>query len=167
MVFFEFFWEFSIGPIWQPRLLDDGTPELFFYEKWVPICGHWFWDNDFGATYFCQLLAITSGLDLPTSLASTGNITSYHGPNFPSQNTTKVYLESDGIKIGRCTEEDIALYDNPFIWALNGAGNNGTCTGGCNDMQIGGLCYQNNPLLGNCTAGEPAGIKISCSLPLI
>ena len=24
--------------------------------KWTPICGHWFWDNNYGASMFCRKL---------------------------------------------------------------------------------------------------------------
>ena len=44
------------------RLLDDGTPEYYLNGDWYPICGHYFWDNDHGATAFCRKLGSTSGL---------------------------------------------------------------------------------------------------------
>merc|ERR1712020_532793 len=30
-------------------------------EKWSPICGHWFWDNQHGANTFCKKLGYLSG----------------------------------------------------------------------------------------------------------
>ena len=29
--------------------------------KWFPICGHWFWDDNNGATAFCRKLGYPSG----------------------------------------------------------------------------------------------------------
>mgnify|MGYP006975447451 FL=1 len=55
---------------------------------WSPICGHWFWDNDFGATLFCQKL--TSD---PTS---TGYVI----------RRTDKPLEKDAIRIGNCLSND-------------------------------------------------------------
>ena len=42
-------------------LAQNGTPFLFWNGKWYPICGHWFWDNDHGATAFCTKLGYESG----------------------------------------------------------------------------------------------------------
>ena len=36
------------------RFLDKKFPEVFYNGKWSPICGHVFWDNQFGATLFCN-----------------------------------------------------------------------------------------------------------------
>ena len=43
------------------KLEKDGTPMLFWKEKWSPICGHYFWDNQHGATTFCKKLGYSSG----------------------------------------------------------------------------------------------------------
>ena len=42
-------------------LEEDGTPLVFWNRKWSPICGHGFWDNDNGATAFCNKLGYKSG----------------------------------------------------------------------------------------------------------
>ena len=35
----------------------DGTTPYYFYQgKFRPICGHWFWNNNDGATSFCKKL---------------------------------------------------------------------------------------------------------------
>ena len=70
------------------RLEDDKFPEVCLNGMWSPICGHWFWDNDFGATLFCQKL--TSD---PTS---TG---------YAIRRTDKP-LEKDAIRIGNCLSND-------------------------------------------------------------
>ena len=39
----------------------DGTPFVFWNNLWSPICGTWFWDNNNGATKFCEKLGYDSG----------------------------------------------------------------------------------------------------------
>ena len=39
----------------------DGTPTIFWDSQWLPICAHYFWDNDVGAQLFCQKLGFESG----------------------------------------------------------------------------------------------------------
>ena len=36
--------------------------------KWFPICGHWFWDDNNGATAFCVKLGYPSGTAVRTFL---------------------------------------------------------------------------------------------------
>ena len=53
----------SSGPCARGDVLlaKNGTPFLFWDRKWTPICGHWFWDNDHGATAFCTKLGYEYG----------------------------------------------------------------------------------------------------------
>ena len=37
-------------------------PWVVFQGSWYPICGHYFWDNNNGATTFCQKLGFGSGV---------------------------------------------------------------------------------------------------------
>ena len=37
------------------------VPEILYQDKYYPICGHYFWDNDNGATTVCKLLGFASG----------------------------------------------------------------------------------------------------------
>ena len=46
------------GDVW---LQDDGTPLFFWDHKWSPICGVSFWDDNVGATAFCNKLGYQSG----------------------------------------------------------------------------------------------------------
>ena len=66
---------------------DDGAPLLFWNDKWSPICGHFFWDNQYGAELFCQKLGYTSGTQ------------SGRGSN---QKYSK-----DAIKMGMCNNGDV------------------------------------------------------------
>lgn len=43
------------------KLEQDGTPSIFWDNLWSPICGHYFWDNQDGATKFCQKMGYASG----------------------------------------------------------------------------------------------------------
>ena len=40
------------------------VPEVLFEGKYYPICGHHFWDNDFGAGSVCKSLGFTGGNDI-------------------------------------------------------------------------------------------------------
>ena len=70
------------------RLEDGKFPEVFLNGIWSPICGHWFWDTDFGANLFCQ--------ELTSNPASTGQVI----------RRTDKPLEKDAIRIGNCLSND-------------------------------------------------------------
>ena len=55
-------------------------PEVLFEGKYHPICGHYFWDNDNGATAFCKLLGFKSG----------------------SYQSTRVKYDVDAMPVGDC-----------------------------------------------------------------
>ena len=42
-------------------LTNDETPFIFWDSKWFPICGHYFWDNNNGASLFCNKLGYNNG----------------------------------------------------------------------------------------------------------
>ena len=44
------------------RLGENQVAEVYFNNQWTPICGHWFWNNNIGATLFCQELGYNSGV---------------------------------------------------------------------------------------------------------
>jgi hypothetical protein len=41
--------------------LNNGTPEMYSGGAFAPICGYWFWDDNNGASSFCQELGYTGG----------------------------------------------------------------------------------------------------------
>ena len=43
------------------KLEADGTPLTFWDYHWIPICGHYFWDNQDGAKLFCKKMGYHSG----------------------------------------------------------------------------------------------------------
>ena len=67
--------------------------EVFFNEQWVPICGHWFCDNDIGASLFCQKLGYDAGAIKRDS----------------NNNLIKFDLQSDGLTVGKCDDGDQLL----------------------------------------------------------
>ena len=113
--------------------LVGGIPEVEVNGRYRPICGHYFWDNNYGADLFCK--------ELDRKYRS-GKITAGYSGVFGVYN-----LGSDAIRIGKCREGDSWL----------------RCSGGCNDNQVGGQCPSIRTGNGQCTAGARAGIKIECS----
>ena len=43
------------------------TVEILHGGQWHPICGHIFWDNNFGADLFCKILGYQFGIIRPES----------------------------------------------------------------------------------------------------
>ena len=68
------------------RLKYDKTPMIFWDGLWSPICGRWFWDNQFGATKFCQRLGYQSGKVLGRGSGET--------------------YSSNSFKVGTCNKND-------------------------------------------------------------
>ena len=109
---------------------------IYWNNTWSPICGHYFWDNKFGAKKFCEQLGCYSGGEVSPLFPIKGDSISTH----PIHRNYSV----DAFRLGMCLKED--------KW--------GYCTGNCNDYTIGGTCFQNSHA--NCSTGEPVGIKITC-----
>ena len=55
------YWDNSICSNGDVSLKDDGTPFIFWDGQWSPICGHYFWDNMYGANLFCKGLGYQYG----------------------------------------------------------------------------------------------------------
>ena len=62
------FWPFSKNDAFNinlglgVRLVDGKYPEVLTNDgSWAPICGHWFWDNNYGARLFCRQLGFNDG----------------------------------------------------------------------------------------------------------
>merc|ERR1711899_654735 len=106
------------------RIKEEKYPEIFLNGNWLPICGHYFWDNNYGADLFCQKLdpKFTNGI-----------ISKSHGKR----------LASDGVRIGKCQPEDQQLL------SCTGGGNdlgigNGFATANCEAGQLAAVeiqCY--------------------------
>ena len=90
----------------------------------MPICGHYFWDNQEGAKLFCKKLGHNSG-------------------NFSGKGSGEIY-SIDSFRIGKCNSGD--------KWE--------SCSGGCNDYQVGGACSNNPPV--KCERDQAVKITIEC-----
>ena len=66
-------------------LKDGNMPMVYWNSTWAPICGHYFWDNNYGADIFCQKLGYTNGTVTPKK-------TDPH---------SKIYIE-DSLRVGKC-----------------------------------------------------------------
>ena len=66
-------------------LINDGTPYIYWDYEWYPICGHYFWDGNVGASLICSKFGYESGVVLRKS----GETYSY-----------------DSFKIGKCNTND-------------------------------------------------------------
>ena len=117
---------FQLILVWEhgsARLTEEKTPEVLWNRKWTPICGHFFWDNQYGPNLFCKKL---------DSKFIYGKFT---------KRLDKL-IERDSIWIGNCGSGDDWL----------------SCTGGCNNLEIGGEC----PGVGSCSVGGASSIEIEC-----
>ena len=90
------------------RLVDGKYPEVWLNGTWSPICGHYFWDNDYGATMFCKQLNATfdSGIVI-------------RRPDKP--------LESDAIRVGKCQNDTIDTQWLQCTGACNDLGKGNGC----------------------------------------
>ena len=87
-------------------MVDDKYPEVFLNGKWSPICGHGFWNNNNGATLFCQKLS----------------------PNFRSGKVIKrtdKKLKSDAVRVGICGKNNQWL---KCKWGCNDLGLGNGCS---------------------------------------
>ena len=57
----------------QTVALEGKQPKICYEGRLVPICGHYFWDNNFGARLFCQMLGRSGGIVSQPRFASDVN----------------------------------------------------------------------------------------------
>ena len=114
------------------QLKNKKIPEIWFKGKWSPICGHNFWENNYGASLFCQ--------KLNTSYTS-GKVIRRFFKNF---------CQSDGIRVGGCTRLDNSLSSCTYPGTV-----------GCNDLKVGGH-GSNNSKISNCGRGPAYTHEIEC-----
>ena len=82
------------------KLGENATPYMYWDNQWIPICGHYFWDNQEGASLFCKKIGY-----------SKGSISRKHG-KYPQ----------DSFRIGKCNAGD--------DWSSCKGGCNGYTIGG-------------------------------------
>jgi len=76
---------------------ENGQPEVYHNGIWYPICGHWFWDTQYGTNLFCTEL---------NGEPSTGTITR----RIRYDSRQRQELSSQGIMIGKCLKSDTSLF---------------------------------------------------------
>ena len=59
------------------KLNKDGTPLIFWDNLWSPLCGHYFWDNQYGAEKCCQKLGYPSGMHFGKPIQKTYPVDSF------------------------------------------------------------------------------------------
>ena len=80
---------YSNAGLYQVRLNNAEIAEIYYSGMWIPICGHYFWNNNNGATLFCQQLGYQMGEIKQETISR------------------QVPLPNDGFVIGSCNENDI------------------------------------------------------------
>lgn len=95
-----------------------GQPYLYYDGEWKPICGHYFWDNNYGCGAVCAAMGY-----------------SYTGA---TRTHTRYTLTENSIEVGKCNNNEGILgctmannYYTETSWCSvgNGIGNACTCTG--------------------------------------
>ena len=91
---------------------------VFWNTIWYPICGHYFWNNQIGATLFCQEIGYNYG-------------------NYAGKESGHSYL-TDSFRIGQCNTGD--------VWKNCSGGCNDYQGGGkCND-NVSDVCTVGQPV---------------------
>ena len=64
--------------------LEGNVPKICYDDRFVPICGRHYWDNNFGARLFCKMLGRCGG----------------------TVSKTKIDLVEDAYHVGKCSSTD-------------------------------------------------------------
>ena len=107
-------------------------PEVFINSMWYPICGHWFWDNNIGATLFCRKL----NPECRSGFVSRKN----------------VRLNKKAVRVGKCNGND------QWLKCKGGCNGNGMGNARC-QWRRGWFSGWN---VAKCSRGDPSGIEITC-----
>ena len=102
-LFYVIYEKFLLAP--KSVRLTEGFPEILVENGWHPICGHYFWNNNFGARLFCQELGFNDGKIVEK----------------------KILLDKETYWVGECKESDKNLKECSGRCTLNTVG--GTCRG--------------------------------------
>ena len=96
------------------------VPEVLFEGNYYPICGHYFWDNDYGAETICKALGFDGG-------AKTNTAAKYEEHAMP------VGKCNQGEALDKCTGGGNGWgdfdYQSSWCTSGNGIGVDVTCTG--------------------------------------
>ena len=123
-------------------LTNDKIPMISWNGTWSPICGHYFWDNNFGATIFCQKLGYKKG--------------AVFGKTKYQRNAGESYTE-DAFRLGKC------LVRNDLTRCRGGC-NDYKLGGRCYENED-ATCYKGTPakVTVECTGGSKLSQNSSCT----
>ena len=116
------------------KIDEDDVPMIYWIDSWVPICGHYFWNNQIGANKFCQKMGYHYGV--------------------VSGKGQEVFYTMDSFKLGQCDSDD--------AWLQCGGGCNDNSIGGkcADDINID--CSAGQPVKINITCEGTSSKTTSC-----
>ena len=107
---------------------------IYWMDSWVPICGHYFWNNQIGANKFCQKMG-------------------YHYGHISGKGEREFY-DIDSFKVGKCDSDDAWLQ-------CNGGCNDNNIGGLCHD-DVNMNCSAGQPVKLNITCQGNSSKNTSC-----
>ena len=107
---------------------------IYWRDSWVPICGHYFWNNQIGANKFCQKMGYHYGY-----ISGKGEQESY---------------DIDSFKLGQCDSNDAWLQ-------CSGGCNDNNIGGLCHD-DVNMNCSAGQPVKMNITCHGNSSKNTSC-----
>ena len=116
------------------KIAEDDVPMIYWKGLWVPICGHYFWNNQIGASKFCQKMGYDYGIVSGIGLGESYTI--------------------DSFKLGQCDT------DNAWLQCSGGC-NDYEIGGKCND-DINMDCSAGQPVKSNITCEGNSLRSTSC-----
>ena len=119
----------------EVKLEEDGTPLVLWDDRWSPICGHFFWDNQVGASMFCSKLGYGQG-------EQSGSGKSY---------------SSDAFRIGKCEEGD------DWNSHCTGGCNDYELGGTCGNSMFGSSCATDDNVGITITCSQPSNVVFNPS----
>ena len=120
------------------RITREKFPQIFWNNKWNKICYIRFAKNENGVNLFCQKLL--RSINYPNQL----KYQEVYGKLLQMEGSKKYHSEATFL-VGNCKKND--------SWP--------TCTGGCNSMDLGGRCYNNNKYY-SCRGGKGVKFLVQC-----
>ena len=120
----------------EVKLEEDGTPLILWDDVWSPICGHFFWDNQVGASMFCSKLGYEHG----------------------EQSVSGKPYSVDAFRIGRCQEGD------EWNSHCTGGGCNDYELGGtCGNSMFGSSCATDDDVAMTIACSQPSSVVFNPS----
>ena len=114
---------------------------IYWNGTWAPICGHYFWDNDYGATLFCQKMGYYNG-----TVSGKGLFGNY---------------SEDAFRVGKCSDRDLA---HRGLTRCTGGCNDNKLGGQCYENDD-AMCGKGQPVKTavECYVGSKSSKNASCT----